>query len=113
MNTTAFRSLVTNISYFTFIVSPQLPRTPQILLFLNTKLYKNILKQFLLSPIVPTYSSSVSFYFFFKLYLLLWLYGVACEILVPQPGIESVPAALELQSPNHWAAREFPYFFFF
>ena len=47
------------------------------------------------------YSSSVSFLNFF-----FWLHGVACEILVPQP----VPAALEAQSPNHWAAREFIFF---
>ena len=33
---------------------------------------------------------------------------VACGILVPQPGIEPVPAALEAWSPNHWATREVP-----
>ena len=33
---------------------------------------------------------------------------MACRILVPQPGIEPVPPAVEAQSPNHWAAREFP-----
>ena len=31
-----------------------------------------------------------------------------CGILVPQPGIETVPLAVEAQSPNHWSAREFP-----
>ena len=29
-------------------------------------------------------------------------------ILVPRPGIEPVPPAVEAQSPNHWTAREFP-----
>ena len=28
-------------------------------------------------------------------------------ILVPQPGIERGPAAVEARSPNHWTAREF------
>ena len=27
-------------------------------------------------------------------------------ILVPQPGIEPVPPAVEVRSPNHWTARE-------
>ena len=33
---------------------------------------------------------------------------MACGILVPQPGIEPRPSAVRVQSPNHWAAREFP-----
>ena len=32
----------------------------------------------------------------------------ACGILVPQPGIKPTPAALELQSLNHWSARKIP-----
>ena len=28
--------------------------------------------------------------------------------LIPQPGIEPLPPALELQSLNHWTAREVP-----
>ena len=31
---------------------------------------------------------------------------MACRILVPQPGIKSVPPALEGWSLNHWATRE-------
>ena len=42
----------------------------------------------------------VSFFFFF-----FWPRG----ILVPWPGIEPVPPAVEAQSPNHWTAREFPH----
>ena len=33
---------------------------------------------------------------------------MACGILVPQPGIEPVPLAVEVQSPNHWTTRKFP-----
>jgi len=33
---------------------------------------------------------------------------VACEILVPQPGIELAPPALEAQSLNGWTTREVP-----
>ena len=32
--------------------------------------------------------------------------AVACGILVLRPGIEPAPPALEVQSPNHWTARE-------
>ena len=31
-----------------------------------------------------------------------------CGILVPQPGIESAPLALEVQSLNHCIAKEVP-----
>ena len=37
----------------------------------------------------------------------------ACGILVPQPGIQPVPPAVEAQSPNPWTTREFPYLCFF
>ena len=37
-----------------------------------------------------------------------WPCHAACGILVPQPGIEPMPPAVEVQSPNHWTAREFP-----
>ena len=32
----------------------------------------------------------------------------ACGILVSRPGIEPSPPALEVQSLNHWTAREVP-----
>ena len=35
-----------------------------------------------------------------------WPHCAACGILVPQPGIEPVPPAVEAWSPNHWTARE-------
>ena len=39
---------------------------------------------------------------------LIWPRHVACEILVPRPGIEPVPLAVKAQRPNCWTAREFP-----
>ena len=37
-----------------------------------------------------------------------WLYHAAGGILVPQPGIEPVPPALEAQNLNHWTTRDVP-----
>ena len=37
-----------------------------------------------------------------------WPHHVACRTLVPRPGIKPVPPAVEMWSPNHWTAREFP-----
>ena len=34
--------------------------------------------------------------------------AAACGILVPQPGIEPVPYAVEARNLNHWTAREVP-----
>ena len=34
------------------------------------------------------------------------LYYVICGILVHLPGMESMPPALEVWSPNHWPARK-------
>ena len=33
---------------------------------------------------------------------------MACGILVPKPGIELVPPAVEVWSLNHWTTRESP-----
>ena len=38
-----------------------------------------------------------------------WPHRMACRILVPQPGIEPMPPAVEVRSPNHRTTREFPY----
>ena len=37
---------------------------------------------------------------------ILFVLAIACGNLVPQPGIEPLPAAMEAQSLNHRAARE-------
>ena len=46
---------------------------------------------------------SREFFFFFY-----WLRHLAYRILVPQPGIEPGPPAVETWGPNHWTSREFP-----
>ena len=38
---------------------------------------------------------------------------MACGILVPQPGIETTPLAVEAWSLNHWTIREVPRIFTF
>ena len=56
-------------------------------------------------------SLSLSFFFFQCTYLIfwgVWWGGLACGILVPQPGIEPGPTAVEARSPNHWTTREVP-----
>ena len=40
-------------------------------------------------------------------------YHEACGVLVPQPGIDLQPLALEAWSPNHCTAREIPEYKFF
>ena len=37
-----------------------------------------------------------------------WPCHRACGILVPSPGIEPMPLAIEAQKLNHWTARELP-----
>ena len=37
-----------------------------------------------------------------------WLCHLAYGILVPRPGIEPVPSAVETWSSHHWIAREVP-----
>ena len=45
---------------------------------------------------------SFNFFFFF----LLFFDCVACGILVPYPGIELAPPAVEAWRVNHWTTRE-------
>ena len=42
-----------------------------------------------------------SYFLFFSFFFFFWLCHVACGILVPQPGIEPMPPAVEEQSLNH------------
>ena len=37
-----------------------------------------------------------------------WSCHVVCGVLVPWPGMEPIPAALEAQSLNHWTSKEVP-----
>ena len=56
------------------------------------------------------YSETAGILFHFILFY--YFFGgpccAACEILVPQPGIEPGPSAVKAQSPNHWTAKESP-----
>ena len=47
--------------------------------------------------------------FFFFLIFTFWSCCAACGVLVPRPGIEPAPTALEAQNLNHWTAREVPW----
>ena len=38
----------------------------------------------------------------------IWLHSRACGILLPRPGIEPMPPAVEAQILNHWTTREGP-----
>ena len=46
----------------------------------------------------------------------LFSYAFVCtaafRVLVPSPGVEPAPAAVEAWSPSHWATRGFPQLFF-
>ena len=55
--------------------------------------------------ITGSYSNSIFIFIF-------WLDPATCGILVLRPGIEPAPSAVEVVSPNHWTAREFPIFSF-
>ena len=44
-------------------------------------------------PLIP--------FFFFS-------FWIACRVLVPQPGIEPTPLAVEVKNLNHWTSREVP-----
>ena len=49
------------------------------------------------------------FLFLLFIYLFIYLFllhPVALMILAPQPGIEPMPPAVEVQSLNHWTTRE-------
>ena len=37
-----------------------------------------------------------------------WPSRTACRVVVPQPGIESMPPEVEGWSPNPWTTREVP-----
>ena len=41
-------------------------------------------------------------------YCFIYLHHLAHRILVPPPGIEPVPSAVEAQTPNHWPSRAVP-----
>ena len=48
-----------------------------------------------------------------KIIFFFWPCLTVCGTLVPGPGMEPVPTAVEARSPNHWTTREFPQIVFF
>ena len=51
------------------------------------------------------YSTTLKVFYLKKFLILIYLFVcAACGILVPQPGTEPVPPAVEVQSLNHWTA---------
>ena len=46
--------------------------------------------------------------FFLSFFFLIWLHHEACEVLVPQPGVEPWALAVKVLNPNHWTSREIP-----
>ena len=45
---------------------------------------------------------------FYKIFIIFCLHHAACGFFIAWPGIEPVPPAVEVQSLNHWTAREVP-----
>ena len=69
--------------------------------YLLLLLVRFILKFFIL------FDATVNEIVFFLLFF--FLFGhVTLEILVSQAGHEPLPLAVNVRSPNHWTAREFP-----
>ena len=68
---------------------------------LNTNLVQDIVRRYF-------YFIYLVFYFILLFYFIFWPLSAACGILVPRPGIEPTPPALEAESLNHWTAREVP-----
>ena len=58
----------------------------------------------------PVLLNLIFLFLFIYLYIY-WLCHTSCRILVPRPGIEPAPPAVEAWSLNHWTAREFPKFY--
>ena len=71
----------------------------------------------ILSPAHFWLFSFLRFIFLSFFYFVVWLFVfksflASCGILVPQPGIEPSPPALEVQSLNHQTTREDPEIYF-
>ena len=61
-----------------------------------------------LSFLGHSFSASHSSLFFLFIFNFFWLHHAACGILVPWPGIEPMPLAVEAWSLTHWTTREVP-----
>ena len=67
-------------------------------------------KKYLYSAIFLFFLSYILFYI---IIIIIWLCCTTCGILLPQPGIEPVPPAVEMWSLNHRATKEVPTLPFF
>ena len=54
---------------------------------------------------------AIVFLSFLFIYVFILPYYTECWILVPQPGTEPTPSAVERPSMNHWTTREIPIVF--
>ena len=65
----------------------------------------NTLASLLSLRAIPPFHPFSRFFFFFVCFGRIVRH---VGILVPQPGMEPAPPAVEARSPNHWTAREAP-----
>jgi len=77
------------------------------MLVLLSYYYENAIMNIFVHGFPPTF---LTLYLFcnVKLGFRFWLCSAACGILASRSGIEPMPLALKVQSPNHWSTREFP-----
>ena len=87
--------MLANFTYNTLLFATQFGIITSIYLFFKSFLCKPFFKS--LYSICYNVASILYFGFFVH---------ESCGILAPQPGIETAPSALEVQSLNRWTARE-------
>ena len=73
-------------------------------IYIGKTYYQSLFSQGFLSQSATTQLHTQ--YCFHSGIVFFWLCPMACEILAPQPGIESLLPAMEEWSLNHWTARE-------
>ena len=56
---------------------------------------------------------NVFIYIYIYIFFFFWLYCVTCWILVPQPGFESMPPAVDVWDLNHWTVMKIPSVFLY
>ena len=90
------------------------------LLLLNSSLHWNIIFQWYWSSSQPPWNDTNRFHqdkpgvltapfsVGFICFLGCAVWHAACGILVPWPGIKTLPPAVETENPNHWTTREVP-----
>ena len=104
---------------FSLLNSLQLSSYHQLRSIINSFLY-SILEKIYIPAFIFIYTDRMilctllcMLLFCFVLVFCFWPHRAAWGILVPRPGMEPVPRAVAVRSPNHWTTREFPEGFFF